>query len=51
MDNKVNVFVLGLLIAALVLLFGLSQTEIQSLKKDVKECRADIEELYIRIEK
>lgn len=43
---------IGLTIIIIIMTFWLAATQkIETLRKDVKECRADIEELYLRLEK
>jgi hypothetical protein len=49
--DKVDRIGLTIIIVIMTLWLAATQNAIETLRKDVKECRADIEELYIRLEK
>lgn len=49
--DKVDRIGLTIIIMIMTLWLAATQNAIETLRKDVKECRADIEELYLRLEK
>lgn len=49
--DKVDRIDLAIIIVIMTLWLVATQNAIETLRKDVKECRADIEELYLRLEK
>ena len=49
--DKVDRIGLTIIIVIMTLWLVATTNAIEALRKDVKECRADIEELYLRLEK